>query len=179
MVLISPGPWTHFKGLKSLLLLDVFHARIALLLEVLSLLLIQQASPVQECCIAFCELRRKTSIHATRREREKLGKPVCLVIQPFEICLSCGISRARWLFTHTHHMWHTNTHHTQKHTTYKTYHTTHTDTQHIHKRDMQCMHKPHTHIKHTHNTYNTQHTNIKNTHNPPNTHTPTVVLTAI
>lgn len=66
----NAGPRTHFKGLKPPLLLDVFHALITLLLEVLSLLLIQQANLVQECGIAPYDLRRKEK-HKRHRERER------------------------------------------------------------------------------------------------------------
>lgn len=84
LVLIAQGqhkaPRTHFKGLKPVLLPDVFYAFVALLLEVLFLLLIQQANLVQECCIAPYNLRtKKTHINATKGEKETLRKPICLV----------------------------------------------------------------------------------------------------
>lgn len=67
----SAGHRTHFKGLRPLLLLDVFHALIALLLEVVSLLLIQQANLEQEWCIALYDLRRKeANTDAAWRERD-------------------------------------------------------------------------------------------------------------
>ena len=72
-------PRTHFKGLEPLPLLDVGQTLIALLLEVLSLLLIQQAHLIQECRVAPHDLRRKRDKHKCHRARERLGKPICLV----------------------------------------------------------------------------------------------------
>lgn len=78
MVLIAQGqpggPRTHFKGLYPVLLFDVLYALAALLLEVLLLLLIQQANLVQECCIPSYNLGAEVT-HMNTRER-RLGHPL-------------------------------------------------------------------------------------------------------
>lgn len=67
-------PRTHFKGLRPLLLLDVFHTHVALLLEVLSLLLVQQADVEQEWRVAPYDLRRReVNTHAAGRESDASG----------------------------------------------------------------------------------------------------------
>lgn len=73
----AQSPRTHFKGLEPVLLLDVFYALIALLLEVLFLPLIQQANFIQECCVAPNNLKTKeTCINGRKREKDGgLGSP--------------------------------------------------------------------------------------------------------
>lgn len=110
-------PRTHFKGLKPSLLLDVFHALITLLLEVLSLLLIQQANVVQECGIAPYDLRRKEKCRR-HGERKSEVRGAHLLGEVTLCHLSVSHTQTNTQCTQCTHLPQTYTHHTHAQNTH-------------------------------------------------------------
>ena len=157
------GPRTHFKGLKPLLLVDEFHAVIALLLEVLFLLLIQQANLEQEWWVALYDLRRK---EANRHDRERKGCEGSPSAWEITLCNLLISGAGQHTHIHTTHTQHTqciyNTPHPHRHKTYK-----HTNIRHRHHLPHNiCKYTTQTHLYHittTHTHTHTPHTYTKYT----------------